>query len=55
MDEFRTIYEKLRDNKEVFKVLKEKDISKINYYYLFELIYSNPNDNLTKKIELLHF
>ena len=47
--EFRIIYEKLRDNKEIFKFLKEKDISTINYYYLFEIDFYNPNDNIIKK------
>ena len=50
IDEFKIIYEKLKDNKEIFKSLKEKDISTINYYFLFEIIYSNSfNDYLNNK------
>ena len=41
VDEFTKIYEKMRDNKEIFKKLKEKDSTTINYYILFEIIYSN--------------
>ena len=50
VDEFKIIYEKLRNNKEVFKSLKENDTLTINYYYLFEIVYSNLNDdNIYKK------
>ena len=46
VDEFKKIYEKLRDNKEIFKSLKERDISTINYYILFEIIFSNSFNDL---------
>ena len=49
VDEFKIIYEKLRDNKEIFKTLKEKDHLTINYYYLFEIFYSNSNDGIINK------
>ena len=41
VDEFLIIYNKLKNNKEVFKTLKEKDNNTINYYYLFDIIFSN--------------
>jgi len=50
VDEFRKIYDKLKDNKEIFKSLKEKDSSTINYYTFFEIIFSNSfNDEISNK------
>ena len=50
VDEFRKIYDKLKDNKEVFRSLKEKDSTTINYYVLFEIIFSNSfNDLISNK------
>ena len=50
VDEFRKIYDKLKDNKEVFKSLKEKDSTTINYYILFEIVFSNSfNDLISNK------
>ena len=42
-DKFKIIFDKLRENKEIFKNLKEKEKqnSSVNYYILFEIIYSN--------------
>ena len=42
-DKFKIIFEKLKDNKDIFKSLKEKEKlnATINYYILFEIIYSN--------------
>jgi len=50
VDEFRKIYDKLKDNKEIFKSLKEKDSLTINYYTFFEIIFSNSfNDEISNK------
>ena len=50
IDEFKKVYEKLRDNKEVFKALKEKDTSTTNYYILFDIVYSNSfNESINYK------
>ena len=50
VDEFRKIYDKLKDNKEVFKSLKERDSTTINYYIYFEIIFSNSfNDLISNK------
>ena len=51
-DKFKIIFDKLKDNKEIFKALKEKEKenSTINYYILFEIIYSNElNDFVNSK------
>ena len=51
-DKFKIIFEKLKDNKEIFKSLKEQEKlnSSINYYILFEIIYSNiSNDFINLK------
>ena len=51
-DKFKIIFDKLKDNKDIFKTLKEKEKqnSTINYYILFEIIYSNLlNDFINSK------
>ena len=51
-DKFKIIFDKLKDNKDIFKALKEKEKqnSTINYYILFEIIYSNLlNDFINSK------
>ena len=51
-DKFKIIFDKLRDNKEILKSLKEKEKqnNNINYYILFEIIYSNQlNDFVNSK------
>ena len=42
-DKFKIIFDKLKENKEIFKNVKEKEKqnSIINYFILFEIIYSN--------------
>ena len=51
-DKFKIIFDKLKDNKEILKALKEKEKqnSSINYYILFEILYSNAlNDFVNSK------
>ena len=51
-DKFKIIFDKLRENKEIFKNLKEKgkQNSTVNYYIFFEIIYSNLlNDFVNSK------
>ena len=47
-DKFKIIFDKLKDNKEILKSLKEKEKqdSTINYYILFEIFYSNELNDL---------
>ena len=47
-DKFKIIFDKLKDNKEILKALKEKEKqnSAINYYILFEIFYSNALNDL---------
>ena len=51
-DKFKIIFDKLKNNKEIFKSLKEKEKENntINYYLLFEIKYSNIlNDFIINK------
>ena len=47
-DKFKIMFDKLKDNKEILKALKEKEKqnSAINYYILFEIFYSNALNDL---------
>ena len=51
-EEFSKIYEKLKDNKKIFKSLKEKDNKSINYYYFFDIIFPKNIDDIIKNAQL---
>ena len=44
--ELEMIYERLKLNKEIFKSLKEKDNTSINYYVFYEIYYSEKIKNI---------